>query len=63
MNKKERSASIARAKLQEKDPASIERKKLAAEQARREHEEFHLKQEQERYGLKRQGTPLSRMPF
>ena len=63
MTKKEREAAAARARLREKDPASIERKKLAAEQARREYEEFHLKQEQERYGLKRQGTPLSRMPF
>ena len=63
MNKKERSASIARAKLKEKDPDAIHRKKLAAEEARREHEEFHLKQEQERYGLKQRGKPLSRMPF
>jgi hypothetical protein len=63
MNKKEREVAAARARLREKDPDIIERKKLAAEQARQEREQFYLAEEQRKYGLKRQGKPLSRMPI
>jgi len=63
MTKDERIAAVAREKMREKDHATIEQKKREAEEARMQYVRDLLELEQKKYGLKRQGIPLSRMPI
>ena len=62
MNQRQHEIERAQAQLREKDDAVIEQKKRAVEQARAERVDALLDEEQRKYGLKRRGIPLSRMP-
>ena len=63
MTKDERVSAAVRERMREKDYAIIEQKKRDAEASRAQYVRSLLELEQKKYGLKRQGKPLSRMPI